>query len=133
MKSKIKSNIEKAKSLINMAKITLKRLNSLNKLIYPSNTLNDYYNIIHKLMESYASLKGLKFRGENAHKELIDYICENLFTSQDKIFLQNLRQFRNQIAYEGFNIDKDYLKRNIIRIENYIKSLIKILDSLLKK
>ena len=35
MKSKIKPDIEKAKSLINMAKITLERLNSLDKLKYP--------------------------------------------------------------------------------------------------
>lgn len=133
MKSKIKPDIEKAKSLINMAKITLDRLNSLDKLKYPSNTLNDYYDILHKLMEAYTVLKGLKFRGENAHKELIDYVCEILFNPQDRLFLQDLRQFRNQIAYEGFNIDKDYLKRNIFRIESCFKYLIKILEPLLKK
>jgi hypothetical protein len=46
-------------------------------------------------MESYSSLREIKFSGENAHKELIDYVCKEIFTPQDKIFLQELRQFRN--------------------------------------
>jgi uncharacterized protein YutE (UPF0331/DUF86 family) len=75
-------------------------------------------------MGSYSSLEGIKFNGDNAHKELIDYTCQKLFNSQDRIFLQELRQFRNQIAYEGFNIDKNYLERNIKKIETYISILI---------
>jgi hypothetical protein len=121
MKNKVRMDKEKANSLMNMAQITLERLNSIDKLKYPSNTLTDFYDILHKLMESYSSLKGLKFKGENAHKELIDYICQELFNSRDRIFLQEVRQFRNQIAYEGFNIDKNYLERNIKKIEGYIQ------------
>jgi hypothetical protein len=132
MKNKMKIDREKAVSLMNMAQITLERLNLLDKLKYPSNTLNDFYDILHKLMESYSSLEGVKFKGDNAHKELIDYICQKLFNPQDKIFLQELRQFRNQIAYEGFNIDRDYLERNIGRIETYIFILTKKIKNMLK-
>lgn len=132
MKNKAKIDKGKAISLMNMARITLERLNLLDKLKYPSNTLNDFYDILHKLMESYSSLKSIKFSGDNAHKELIDYVCQELFNSQDRIFLQELRQFRNQIAYEGFNIDKDYLERNIKRIEAYISILINKIKITLK-
>lgn len=40
----MKTNIdkEKAKLLLEMAKITLERLDKSDKLSYPSNTLNDY-------------------------------------------------------------------------------------------
>jgi len=124
MKNKTKIDKEKSLSLMQMAQITLERLNLLDKLKYPSNTINDFYDILHKLMESYSSLEGIKFNGDNAHKELIDYTCQKLFNSQDRIFLQELRQFRNQIAYEGFNIDKNYLERNIKKIETYISILI---------
>jgi len=130
MKNKIKVNIEKANSLLEMAKITFERLNSLDKLRYPSNTLKDYYDILHELMDSFASLKGIKFSGVNAHKELIDYVCDEILNIQDKIFLQNLRQFRNQISYEGFNIGTDFLKRNIKRIEESINLLIKEINKI---
>lgn len=129
MRNKARIDKEKANSLMDMAQITLERLNSIDKLKYPSNTLTDFYDILHKLMESYSSLKGLKFKGENAHKELIDYICQELFNSQDRIFLQEVRQFRNQIAYEGFNIDKNYLERNIKKIEGYIQFIINKINS----
>ena len=115
-----------------MAKITLERLNSFNKLKYPSNTLNDYYDVLHKLMESYTSLIGVKFIGDNAHKELIDFISKVFFEDEDKIFLQNLRQFRNQIYYEGFNVSQDYLKRNVNDIEEIIHILINKLQEMLR-
>lgn len=132
MKKNVRVDRGKAISLRNMAQITLERLNSLDKLKYPSNTLNDFYEILHKLMESYSSLEGVKFSGENAHKELIDYACQRLFTPQDRIFLQELRQFRNQIAYEGFNIDKNYLERNVKKIETYIYFLMNKINNILK-
>lgn len=117
-------NIEKSKSLLEMAKITLERLNKLDKKEYPSNTLTDYYDILHKLMESFLALKGVKISGINAHKNLIDFVCESLFNPPDKIFLQNLRNYRNQISYEGFNIPKNFIERNESTIEDYINRLI---------
>lgn len=128
MKKMSRKDINKSESLLKMAKITLERLDSFDKLKYPSNTVNDYYDVLHKLFESYSSLKGVKFVGDNAHKELIDFLCVELFNEQDKIFLQNLRQFRNQISYEGFNIDEDFLERNDKRIRDYINYLIKLLE-----
>jgi hypothetical protein len=115
----------KARLLLEMAKITLERLNQSNKERYPSNTLNDYYDILHKLMESLASLKGIKFSGVNAHKKLIDFVCKNFFNEPDRIFLQNIRNFRNQISYEGFNIPPEYIQRNEEKISEYIDFLIK--------
>lgn len=132
MKRKVSIDKEKSASLLEMAKITLERLSSFNKLKYPSNTLNDYYDVLHKLMESYTSLVGLKFIGDNAHKELIDFVSNIFFNDEDKVFLQNLRQFRNQIYYEGFNVNQDYLKRNTDKIENYIFILISNLKEMLK-
>ncbi|MFA5485302.1 MAG: hypothetical protein WC260_03585 [Candidatus Pacearchaeota archaeon] len=132
MKKKVSVDKNKSISLLDMAKITLERLNSFNKLKYPSNTLNDYYDVLHKLMESYTSLIGVKFIGDNAHKELIDFISKVFFEDEDKIFLQNLRQFRNQIYYEGFNVSQDYLKRNVNDIEEIIHILINKLQEMLR-
>jgi hypothetical protein len=75
-------------------------------------------------MESLSCLKGVKFSGENSHKELIDYISTELsFTEENKLFLQELRNYRNRISYEGFFIQEDYLKRNELKMEKLIKLL----------
>jgi hypothetical protein len=42
MKKTVKIDKEKATSLMKMAQTTLERLNSLDRLKYPSNTLNDF-------------------------------------------------------------------------------------------
>ena len=127
MKILVERDKEKAKSLLNMAKISLNRLNEFDKFKYPTNTLTDYYDIIHKLMESLSLLKGIKIKGEGAHQELIDYICKTYkFREPERIFLQELRDYRNRISYEGFNINKNYIQNNISRIEEIISRLIKL-------
>jgi hypothetical protein len=65
-------------------------------------------------------------------KNLIDYTCKELFNIGGKIFLQNLRQIRNQISYEGFTLNSDFLDRNIKRIEDHIAYLIKKIEIRLK-
>ena len=121
---KIETNPDKnrSKSLFNMADITLNRLNETDKLKYPSNTLDDYYDIIHQLMEALALSDGVKIKGEGAHLELIDYICKKHDLGQ-RDFLQQLRAYRNRISYEGFNVKKDYIERNDARINEIIERL----------
>jgi hypothetical protein len=108
-----------------MALISLQRLKESNQNKYPSNTLIDYYDIIHKLMESLSLSIGLKATGLGAHKELIDLISEKYsFDNESKIFLQELRDYRNRISYEGFNINKNYLISNNKLLEKIISKLL---------
>ena len=117
----------KAKSLLEMAKITWQRLNEIDKDKYPANTLTDYYDIVHKLLEALTSLEGIKFKGEGAHQELIDYVCQKFdFGESNRVFLQELRDYRNRISYEGFTIDQDYIKTNVKKIEEIIKRLMSL-------
>ncbi len=114
---KTESDIQKARSLVEMGKITLERLKESNIEKYPTNTLNDYYDIIHKLMEAINCLDGFKTKGEGAHKELIEHICKNYDLSEaTKQFLQELREYRNRISYEGFTIKSSYISQNDKRI-----------------
>ncbi len=126
---KITPDIQKSKALIEMARITLQRLNTTDIYKYPSNTLTDYYDIIHKLMESLALSKGIKIKGEGAHQELIDYVCKvhNLGESV-RILLQEIRDYRNRTSYEGFMVNENYIKQNISRIRDILSSLSKLLD-----
>ena len=121
---KIQPDIEKSKALEKMAKITLQRLNEIDIEKYPSNTLNDYYDIIHKLMEAYTLRKGVKIKGEGAHKELIEHVSNELQLSEkDRLFLQQMRDYRNRIAYEGFFIHKNFIKLNKEKIITIIDRL----------
>ncbi|MBS3155834.1 hypothetical protein J4413_01215 [Candidatus Woesearchaeota archaeon] len=126
---KIRENKEKSKSLMNMAEITLERLNKTNMEEYPTNTLLDYYGIIHQLLEAIAFKWGVKARGEGAHQELIDYVSKKYkLTEQTRRFLQQLRDLRNRISYEGFMVKKDFIKSNKEKIEEIIENLLSKLN-----
>src|SRR3989344_5667682 len=110
---KIHSDKQKSKSLKKMAEITLERLKETDTKKYPTNTLTDYYDVIHKLMEALGLLNGIKTKGEGAHQELIDYIAKQYhLDEQDRQFLQQMRDYRNRISYEGFMIHKNYIDLN---------------------
>ncbi len=126
MKRKILIDKNRAESLRKMAKISLERLNSFDKTKYPSNTLDDYYDILHQLMESISLLNSFKFSGNYAHEELIDWICKELkFSHQDKTFLQIIRNYQNKISYEGFFIKPNFIKQK----DNKILEIIRKLDN----
>ncbi|MCX6749353.1 MAG: HEPN domain-containing protein [Candidatus Pacearchaeota archaeon] len=125
---KVKPDKQKAESLKKMAEITLERLKNTNNEKYPSNTLLDYYDSIHKLMEALTLKEGVKTKGEGAHQELIEYIAKNkIIDEQTRQFLQQMREHRNKISYEGFMINKNYILLNESIIKNIIRGL---LDSL---
>jgi uncharacterized coiled-coil DUF342 family protein len=131
MITKVRPDKSKSKSLKIMAEITLERLESTDIEKYPTNTLNDYYDVIHKLMEALSLLDGIKARGEGAHQELIDYISEQYnLGEQIRQFLQQMRDYRNRISYEGFMIHKNYVVLNKEKINDIIR---KLLDELNKK
>ena len=73
---KVKPDRQKSESLKRMAEITLQRLDKTDMQLYPSNTLLDYYDIIHKLIEALTLREGIKIKGEGAHQELIDYVTK---------------------------------------------------------
>ncbi|MEK6827523.1 MAG: hypothetical protein AABX99_03515 [Nanoarchaeota archaeon] len=122
---KIKPDKQKSESLKKMAEITLERLNKTNMEDYPSNTLSDYYDVIHKLMESLTIKNGIKARGDGAHQELIEYIFkQNIINEQARQFLQQMREYRNRISYEGFMINKNYICLNNQKIHEIIKNFL---------
>lgn len=129
MKLKIDPDLEKAKALLAMADVTLKRLHDMDINKYPSNTLNDYYDIIHKILEALVSIEGIKIKGESAHQQLIDYVCKQYkLGDANNQFLQDMREFRNRIQYEGFMVNENYISTNSIIIEKIISDLKAIID-----
>jgi uncharacterized protein (UPF0332 family) len=123
----IQPDREKAKALVEMARVTLERLSELSPEKYPSNTLTDYYDSIHKLMDALSLTAGIKFTGEGAHKELIEYIAKK-FSLEERLrgFLQQMREYRNRIAYEGFVVKENFIQLNRDLIGAIIDRLIQL-------
>ncbi|MFA6888490.1 MAG: hypothetical protein WC254_03260 [Candidatus Woesearchaeota archaeon] len=128
MKTKIQPDKQRAESLKQMAEITLQRLNETDCEKYPTNTLIDYYDSIHKLLEAITLKEGIKMRGDGAHQELIDYVT-NLYKLDENTrqFLQQMRDYRNRISYEGFMIPKNYIVLNVEKIKKILQQLEELL------
>ena len=119
-----KPDQQKSESLKRMAEITLERLGNTDMGRYPSNTLVDYYDAVHKLMEALTLKEGIKVKGEGAHQELIDYVAkEKKIDEHMRVFLQQMRDYRNRISYEGFMVNENYIKLNKEIIERIVKHL----------
>ncbi len=124
MITKVKQDKQKSDSLKKMAEITLRRLAKTDMQLYPSNTLLDFYDAIHKLIEAQTLREGIKIKGEGAHQELIDHIAkQNKIDEQTRQFLQQMREYRNRISYEGFMIHKNYIDLNRDKLQKIIKQL----------
>lgn len=124
MITRVKPDKQKSALLKNMAEITLERLGKTDMEKYPSNTLLDYYDTIHKIMEAITLKEGIKIKGEGAHQELIDYAVKHHgFDEQTRQFLQQMRDYRNRIAYEGFMIHKNFILLNKEKIVSIINKM----------
>ena len=127
---KITPDKEKAKSMIKMANTRQEMISTIDSSKYPSLIVEGHYEIIKELMSSILLLDGYKTKGEGAHKALIEYIGDTYktkFQQSEIYFLDELRQIRNKINYNGFFVKADYLTRNekiIIKIIYILKEII---------
>ena len=120
----IQPDKQKSQALKIMAEVTLERTNETDVSKYPSNILVDYYDIIHKLLEAITIREGIKIKGEGAHEELIDYVAKNHgLDGQTRQLMQQMRDYRNRISYEGLMISKNYVLLNEKNIRELIEWL----------
>jgi uncharacterized protein YutE (UPF0331/DUF86 family) len=69
-----------------------------------------------------------KLKGEGAHQELIEHIVRtHKLEEHTRTFLQQMRDYRNRISYEGFMVHRNYIELNERRINEIIKKLFGIL------
>lgn len=127
---RITPNKEKASSMIRMVEITLNRIKDTDLNKYPSNITKDYYDTIRELIGIVLLLDGYKLYGEGAHKRQIDYLKDNykLFKEYEINLIDELREKRNKISYDGFFVDREYVSDRI----NYIGKIISKLKDIIK-
>ncbi|MBW2974583.1 hypothetical protein KY366_02600 [Candidatus Woesearchaeota archaeon] len=122
---KITPNKEKAQSILKMVDTTIEMIKIIDVAKFSSNVTKEYYDIIRELMSIVLLLDGYKTYGEGAHKKLVEYLQSNYkeFNEYEVSLIDDLRITRNKIAYDGFFIDKDYIKRKIKDIQAIVKKL----------
>lgn len=129
MKIKITQDKERANSIVKMVERRERSLKDLERIKTDSTIIAEsYYEVIKELCTAIALLEGYKFVGENAHKELIDFIGKgkNLETFYIQI-IQDLRARRNKSAYEGRPIEEIYLeskKETLLKIITKLKGFL---------
>jgi hypothetical protein len=119
---------EKARSMINMIKDREIFLSSVDIGKFSTIAAENYYEIIKELASVTLLLDGYKATGENAHKDLIDYLNNyKEITEEEIIIMDDLRIKRNKSSYEGKRIESIYLqnkKDKLILIINKLKKLV---------
>jgi len=128
---KIKPDRERAKSLINLALLRLKKIKTFNKGTDCPLIVEGYYEVAKELITAILFIDGYKTL---SHKDLIEYIKINYddFSEMDISLLNELRIYRNKIVYYGVNIQPEYLQRNSININKIISRLTKNCERKLK-
>ena len=127
---KVNPDKEKVKSILYLAEEREKFVSIIDYKNFPTNAVENYYEIVKELATGLILVEGFKATGENAHKDLIEYLVNYKEINEEDIFLMNdLRIKRNNSSYEGKRIDCIYLENNkekILKIINKLKKMINI-------
>lgn len=118
---------ERAKSILNIVKQREEYMITANIEKFYSFITTEYYEIMKELMTAISLSDGFKAEGENAHRDLIDYISNyKELTKQEISLIDDLRIKRNKLMYRGIAIELAYLRNNkdkFILIINKLKEL----------
>lgn len=128
---KITKDIERAKSLFDLAKDRLKIIEILpREKIYK--IVEEYYEVIKELLTSLMYIEGYKTL---SHVKLIDYFDKNygLFEDHEIKLINDLRKFRNGTLYYGELVKKEFLINNEKEIKQIINRLIKFIGEKLNE
>ncbi len=128
---RVKPDKEMAKALLNMIEVRLKALELLRKKEFASLIVEGYYEVIKETITALMAANGYKTL---SHEILVGYLKEFFpeFSESEILFVDELRQLRNKIAYKGFFVPPDFIGRNESRIKKLVSKLINILKKELK-
>jgi len=130
---KIKPDLEKVRSMLRLIENRENSISILDFKRFPTIIMESYYEIVKELSSALILLGGFKSVGENAHKDLIDFLSNyDIISEKDLVFIHDLRIKRNKSSYEGKMIDKSYLENNQKKILEIIKKLKLLINKKLK-
>lgn len=123
---KVRPDKEMARSISKMVEVRMRALELMNKKEFASLVVENYYEIIKETTTALMILDGYKTL---SHEVLIGYLKEVFpqFTESEIVFVDQLRQLRNKIAYKGFFVNPDFVERNETRTKEIVLKLLNIL------
>ena len=130
---KVKPDLERVKSMLRLIENREKSILVLDFKEFPTIVMESYYEIIKELCSALILLDGFKALGENAHKDLIDFLSNYPILEVEKSLIHDLRIRRNKSSYEGKMVDKSYLEEKQKKILDIIKKLKLLVKRGLKK
>lgn len=119
---------ERAKAIIKVVKQREEYIATTDIEKFHTLIAAEYYEVIKELMTAISLSDGFKTAGENAHKDLVDYLSNYKELTKEEISLMDdLRIRRNKLMYQGVIIELSYLKNNkdkLLSIINKLKEVI---------
>ena len=107
---KVTPDKEKVKSILQLTKERENFVSTIDHEKFSTNAAENYYEIIKELASALLLLDGLKTVGENAHRDLIDYLINYKdFSERDIVFLNDLRisgHFLPRAAGIAYEVDQ---------------------------
>jgi len=127
---KVTPDKEKVKSILQLIKEREVFTSTINHNKFPTSASENYYEIIKELAGALVLLDGFKATGDNAHKDLIDYLINyKEFSTAEILFMNDLRIKRNNSSYDGKKVDPNYLLNNKRKILDLIEKLKKAIKN----
>jgi hypothetical protein len=123
---RVQPDKELANSLIKTALLREKSITFLNPTEFTTIVIEANYEVIKELRMALLSLDGYR---ASTHEAMINYLKlkYDRFSTEEILFLDNLRKIRNNINYKGYQVTIDYYERNKKTINTIISKLKKIL------
>ena len=125
---KIKSDKERAISLVKLAKLRYEKIKTFDEEKESSLIAEGYYEVSKELITAIMFIDGYKTL---SHKDLIEYLELNYktyFSELDIKLLDQFRKLRNNIVYYGVFVESSYIKRNNKYINKLISKLFNIYE-----
>ena len=114
---RIEPDYERAKSILKMCyirKMSMPGPNDDNAFII----IESYYEIVKELLTATMALDGLK---SNNHECLVRFFETKFKLEYEASIIQNLKNLRNRIQYEGYMPKKEFIERNKLELDHIIK------------
>ena len=123
---------ERAKSILALIKERESFVATINPQQFPTLAMENYYEIIKELATCLLLIDGQRAVGEQAHKDLLEYLANyREFFQHDLVFLNDLRIKKNNSSYDGKKIEPVYLANNKTKILEIIDRLKKMINKML--
>jgi uncharacterized protein (UPF0332 family) len=119
---KIQPNLERAKSMRDLAVKRLRSIKRRRKTDDPEFIAEDYYETVKELITSLLFIRGYK---SYSHECLITFLRKFYpqYSESDLALIDQMRQIRNDLLYRGEPVATEFLKRREKEIEEIIEKL----------